>query len=101
MTAGIVLVVVLVIIVGLAIFDSTPMKPAQFKKCVKQPDKACPVTIHIDARCRFHFGNHSKCCKVIDQIKAANEMGCKMEVGVDYNGMSITQSYKDSCLRSR
>jgi hypothetical protein len=99
---GSILIVVIIFVVVLAEKSDRELYTLRkFQACKKQPDKMCSLMMAPTRKGGLRYSNHGKCCKMIDQVKAANSMGCNLEVGVDYNGVMISQSYKDSCLRSR
>ena len=74
------------------------------RMCQKQPDKECPYKVTFRAGSNgmsMHASGHAGCCKIMDQLKAMNAAGCRMEPGVDYNGNSISKGYKAQVMRSK
>lgn len=69
--------------------------------CVKHASKLCPSRLHVTNSGTFYRTDNYKCCKYIDQVKAINEFACLAEPGKSYNGMIITQEFKDNALRQQ
>ena len=69
------------------------------RNCVKNPQKKCPRIVEWQDG-GFRVYNQLKCCKVIDQYKAANIIGCKAIPGKNYNGTIFTKEYVEQCKKS-
>lgn len=94
------IILVLAIFIGLYAALS-PVKPITVQdKCKKQPHLLCPVTKTVRGKI-IEFGGHSNCCMYRSQLKAMNKAFCQMEPGVNYNGMSITESVKQQALKKK
>lgn len=95
-------IIIAVIVAGFASLMSNPTPMTIMKKkCVKQPHLDCPLTVELTSRGGMKADGHFKCCQIMSQMKAMNRAFCNMEPGVNYNGISINESVKQSALRQK